>query len=197
MYITKIENFGKSKIKVYIDEEYRFWLYNRELKKHPIKEDTEISEADFEELYKLNLIRSKKQILNLLKRMDKTRQEVIKKLEQAGYPEDIISDTLAYIDSYNYLDDERYARQFVRYKRTSKSKREIENQLLIKGVSKDIITGAILEEYGSEDKAIQKAIKKKAKGNQELTKEKNTKLAAYLYSKGFNFDLIKKHLDIY
>ena len=163
MYITKIEDFGKSKIKIYIDEEYKFWLYKKELNKFSVNEDNEISLEQFEKLYLLNLTRAKKQVMNILKRMDKTRHEIIKKLQQAGYIENIIIETLEYIDGYKYIDDERYARQYVRYKRDSKSKREIQNALLLKGVSKEIISQALLDEYESEDTAIIKAINKKKK----------------------------------
>lgn len=196
MYITKIENFGKSKIQIYIDEEYKFWLYNKDLKKYLLKEDDILSQTQYEELYNLNLLRAKKQIINMLKRVDKTRFEVTCKLEHAGYSEDIISKALEYIDNYNYIDDERYARQLVRYKRDNKSKKEIQNILLIKGVSKEIIQQAILEGYGSEETAIKNAINKKTRNCSEFSQDQKRKLASNLYNKGYNLELIKKHIDI-
>ncbi len=196
MYITKFENFNNNKIKIYIDEEYKFWLYNKELKKYDIEEDMEMSIDQYEELYGLNLLRAKKQIMNTLKRVDKTRQELINKLKQAGYNEEIIGATIEYIDSYNYIDDGRYACQYVRYKRTTKSKREITNQLLIKGVAKDIIEQAIYDEYGSEDVAIKNAIKKRKRSSRDFSDEDKRKLTNNLYNKGFDLDLIRKNLDL-
>ncbi len=195
MYITKIENFGKSKLKIYVDEEYKFWLYKKEINKHSINEDEVISLEQYNELYMLNLSRAKKYVLNILKRMDKTRQEIITKLTQAGYTDNIINETLAYIDNYNYIDDERYARQYVRYKCDNQSKREIMNALLLKGVSKETAMLAISDEYKDEEAAIIKAIKKKRRLNQELSENDKRKLLSSLYRKGFDLDLIKKHIE--
>ncbi len=195
MYITKIENFGKSKLKIYIDEEYRFWIYSREIKKLSINEDEEISAEKYNKLYKLNLSRAKRQVMNILQRMDKTKHEIITKLKQAGHNDDIISETLVYIDGYNYIDDEKYARQYVRYKRDNLSKREIVNKLLIKGVSKEVAMEAILDEYESEETAIIKAINKRRRTNQELSEDDKRKLSASLYRKGFELDSIRKHIE--
>ena len=195
MYITRVENFGKSKIKIYIDEEYKFWLYSKEASKFSIDENKELTDAQYNELYVLNLTRAKKQVLNILKRMDKTEKEIITKLGQAGYTDVIISETLDYINSFNYIDDERYARQYVRYKRDSHSKREIMNGLLLKGVSKEIAIEAIEEEYESEETAILRAIKKRRRANEDLSDEDKRKLTANLYKKGFDLELIKRLLD--
>lgn len=196
MQITKIENFGKSKIKIYVNEEYKFWLYNKDLNKYPIKEDDDISLEEVEEFLSLNLSRAKKQILNLLTRMDKTRKEVINKLKQSGYPENIIKETLAYIDGFNYIDDKRVARQFVRYKRDTKSKKQIQNQLLVKGVSQEDIEQALQDEYKSEETAIKNAIKKKRRNDEEFSKEDKQKLASSLFNRGFELEIIRKKLDL-
>ncbi len=197
MHITRIESFRNNKIKIHIDGELKFWLYKKDLKRYTIEEDAQLSPEEYDVFYKLNLQRGKKQVLNLLQRMDKTRQEVIRKLQESGYCEEIIYDIMKYIDSYNYLDDDKYARQYIRYKRESKSKREIERTLIIKGVSKDIIGQAISEEYGSEDEAIKKAIKKKNRSdNCDLSQDDLQKLMVYLYNRGFNMDIIRKHINI-
>lgn len=195
MHITKIEKFGKSKVKIYIDEEHKFCLYSKELSKYKVNEDDELTAEEYEELYQLNLKRSKKYALNVLKMMDKTRYEIVTKLRQAGHNDDIIEKTLEYIDNYNYIDDARYARQYIRYKRDYKSKREIKNLLLKKGVSKDIIEEALLEEYKSEETALKKAINKKIRGKDELSEKEKRRLMMNLYNKGFELDLIKKHLN--
>lgn len=195
MELTKIEDYGKNKIKIFIDDEYKFWLYKKEISKYSYIEEEQISTGQYNELHALNLLRAKKQVLNLLKRMDKTRQEVIRKLKQAAYNDEIIEQTLGYIDTYNYIDDEKYARQYIRYKRDNKSKREITNVLMIKGVAKDIIERALDQEYETEEVAIIKAINKKRLGKEELSENSKEKLRTTLYNRGFSFDLIKKHLN--
>lgn len=196
MKITNIEKFTRNKIKIYIDYEYKFWLYERDLKKYYIKLENELSHEDYQELFDLNLKRAKLQVLNLLKRMDKTRYEVLQKLKQSGYNEDIIKQTLDYIDSYNYLDDKKYAKQYVQYKKEEKSKKEIENYLLRKGLSKDLIKEALEKEYDSEEIAIVKVIHNRTKGRDTITDKEKQKIISNLIRKGFKYDLIKKHIKI-
>lgn len=195
MYITRVEKFGKSKVKIFIDEECKFCLYGKELSKYRINENDEITAEEYEKLYQLNLTRAKKYTLNILKMMDKTRCEIISKLKQAGYNDEIIDKTLEYIDSYNYIDDERYARKYVRFKRDNKSKREIMNLLLKKGVSKDVIEEALLGEYKSEETALKKAINKRKRGKDELSEVDKSRLMANLCNKGFDYELIRKYLQ--
>ncbi|HHX55649.1 MAG TPA: regulatory protein RecX [Clostridiales bacterium] len=195
MYITRVEKFGKSKVKVYIDEECKFCLYSKELSKYKINENDEITEEEYEKLYQANLTRAKKYTLNILKMMDKTRYEIIRKLKQAGYNDEIIDKALEYINSYNYIDDARYASKYVRFKRDSKSKREIMNLLLKKGVSKDIIEDALFGEYKSEEIALIKTINKRKRGKDELSEEDKRRLMTNLCNKGFDYELIKKHLQ--
>jgi regulatory protein len=50
-------------------------------------------------------------------------------------------------------------------------------------------------EYDDEENAIKKAINKKNKDVEMMTKEDKLKLSAYLYRKGFSMDLIRKYVD--
>ena len=44
MKITNIEKFNRNKIKIYIDYEYKLWLYERDLKKYYISLEDELSD---------------------------------------------------------------------------------------------------------------------------------------------------------
>ena len=88
MLITKLLEQDKSKIKVYIDDEYVFWLYKKDIIKYEIAEGKEITSEVFNEL--LNDIvynRAKQKSLSLLKFMDRSEYEIRKKMTDAGYPE--------------------------------------------------------------------------------------------------------------
>ena len=196
MIITKLEEINKGKVKVYIDNEFHFCLYHKDLMVYQLAETDIISDLVYQDIY-INVIlrRAKQKALAILKYMDRTEQELILKLKQADYADNIISDVITYIKKYNYIDDLRYSANYIRFKKETKSKRQIYGELIQKGVEKEYIEQAFCEEYEDEDAALQKAIKKKTNNINNLTKEEKLKLISGLYRKGFQLDSIKKYIS--
>lgn len=196
MYISKLEEIDKNKIKVYIDDEYHFLLYKKDIKIHHLREEEEISDLKYEDILKNTVLRRGKQkALSILKYMDRSEQELRTKLKHAEYTDSNIEIILDYVKQYRYVDDERYAMQYIRYKKDNKSRKQLQMELIQKGIEKDQINAAFDEEYMDEDQAIIKAIAKKCKNIDELTYEEKMKISAYLYRKGFQVDIIKKYLN--
>lgn len=197
MIITKLEEFHKNKLKVYLDEEYAFPVSISDEKNIGLEEGMEISE---ETLAKLLLVivfpNAKQKAISLLKFMDRTEKELKYRLSLELYPEDIIEKAIAYAKEYGFINDERYAESYIRSRREKKSKMVIKNELLMKGINKEIIDNIFLSEYQSEEEdpemiAIRKAIDKKVGDVSSLTREEKQKLIAYLYRKGFQMDKIR------
>ena len=202
MIITKLEEINKSKVKVYIDYEYAFLLYQKDIANYQLMEGSEITPLVYEELLnKIVFLRAKLKALALLKFMDRTELELRNKLKDAGYTEEIVDKTIAYINSYGYLNDERLTSSYVRNRMNTKSKLMIKLELQQKGISNDTIDQVFKEEYekdGQEDAeviAINKAIAKKVKSTTELNYEEKQKLIAALYRKGFDIGKVKQILD--
>ena len=211
MRISKLEVVEKIKTKVYIDEEYHFLLYPQDMRLYKLEEGMELTDKEYEKIIKDTVLRRGKQkALTLLEHMDRTEYELILKLKISGYSQSIIDTIIAYVKSYHYIDDARYASQYIRYKKESKSKKQIQMELMQKGIASNFIEIAMDEEYfseeyfdgkeeledGPEDIAIKKAIYKKIKEKNidELDEKERTKLMGYLYRKGFSTDLIRKHM---
>lgn len=195
MVITHLEELDKGKFKVYIDHEYHFCLYKKDINLYQLTEDMEMTDGIYTDIYNMVLKRAKQKAMAILKHMDRTESELEFKLKQAGYSESIISDTMAYIKSFHYIDDSRYALNYIHFKKDTKSKRKIIAELSQKGIDSSLIEEAFIEEYESEDLAIQKAISKKTKDVSTLSEEEKAKLAASLYRKGFQLDFIKKYIN--
>ncbi len=196
MIITKLEDSHNGKIKVYIDDEYHFNLYQKDLKIHLLKENEMITEAVYQDIYKNTVLRRAKQkALAILKFMARTEQELVLKLKQAEYTDFVISEVLTYVKNYHYIDDKKYACNYIRSKKDSKSKRRIYSELIQKGIEKMNIDQAFCEEYEDENFALQKAMTKKNKNINDMTEEEKVKLTASLYRKGFSLDLIKKYIE--
>lgn len=200
MHVTKLVEEDKSKIKVYIDEEYAFVLYKKDIIKYEIEEGKEISSETFHELLSdLVYNRAKQKALSLLKFSDRSEYEIRNKLSEAGYSQSVIENILSYLYEYNYLNDERFASNYIRIRKESKSKLLIRNELLSKGIDKCLIDRIVSEEYLSNDEdpeeiAIRKAIAKKTSDPSDLTWEKRQKLIASLYRKGYDIEKIKQNL---
>jgi len=195
MIITQLEELEKGKVKVYIDEEYHFLLYKKDIKVHHLEENEVISDIIYEDIVVNTVLRRAKQkAIAILKFMNRTEQELIIKLRQADYTDSIITNVIDYVKSYHYIDDARYAVDFIRSKKDSKSKRQLQTELMQKGISKEHLEQAFYEEYIDEDIAVQKAIAKKNKNLENMTKEEKLKLSSYLYRKGYQLDLIKKYI---
>lgn len=200
MIVTKLELQNPGKIKVFIDEEYAFFLEEKDMELYILKEGDEIGSEMFHEITeKLLWERSKQKAVNLLKFADRSEQELRSRLSEAGFHDSIIDRTIAYVRQYGYLDDARYAANYIRTRMNRKSKLVIKGELVQKGIKKDLIDGIIEQEYGEDEdaelQAIKKIIEKKTKSAEDLTPEKKEKLIASLYRKGFEIGKIKQLIN--
>ena len=135
----------------------------------------------------------------LLLHKDRTKQELIDRLNGAKFSDEAIDAALEYVISYGYIDDMRYAKGYTDYHKTSKSKREIKRKLKEKGISDEILT-AVFSDYQTEDGedpeeiAIKALIEKRLKGIpiSDLSYEEKQKQMRYLAGKGYPIDMIRR-----
>lgn len=131
-------------------------------------------------------------VLRYLTYRERSTKEVQNYLDnlplKSGFSEKIIDKIL----SYNYLNDERFCKIFISSLISkNKSKREIYQKLLQKGIDKKVAEHHLFQDYSSdiEDRVIMqqldKAIRKYTKYNQS---EKKRRCYNYLTRKGFSSD---------
>lgn len=139
--------------------------------------------------------KAKHRALYLLERMDRTEQELRQKLAQ-NYEPDIVEEALAYVKQYHYIDDMRYAKNYIAWRSQTKSRRLIEQELVLKkGVAKDIVRQAF-EESETEDECllIRRWMEKKKFHPEMATKEEQQKFYLFLMRRGFNSQDIQREL---
>ena len=203
MIISEIKELDKKRVKVYIDNEFAFVLYKGELRDYIIKEGQELSESNYQEIMDVVLPkRCKLRAMNLLQKKDYTEKQLHDKLSEGLYPREIIDDAIHYVKAYHYLDDERYARDYITYHMSIRSKNRIIQDLSGKGISKDIFMPIVEELYVEEDSDVElDQIKKlliKKHFDPELTEYKEKqKIMAFLMRKGFQMSDIRKAMDLY
>ena len=192
MIVTSIEQHTKTKVKVCLDNRTDFQLYTREIDKYSIIEGEELSNYD-EILSEVLIPRAKKRAMHLLEKMDRTKADIRSKLRRNGYPDEAINAAIEYIESYNYLNDERYAYMYVRNYCNSRSRNRIMQDLYRKGVDKDTINDAIESEYSvDEEELIKMYIIKRGYDVDNASMKDRDKMFRFLISKGFPLDEIQR-----
>ena len=201
MIITAISplDHGKGKAQVSFDEKEALILYISEIKKLGMEEQMFVSEELYHRLfYEIVGKRAIKRAMHLLEKMDRTEQQLRKKLLEGGYPNELVEEAIAYVKSYHYIDDERYARTFIRLNQDRRSIGRMKMDLFAKSISSDTIDRAINEEYETlPETLIQKLIEKKNFDPDTATRQETAKMYQYLFRKGFSRDeimhVLKEH----
>lgn len=197
--ITKIEigKKNKERVNIYIDEEYAFSI-SLEL---VYKENLKVNEnVDIERLGTLakedNYIRCKNSSIRIIERSYKSEKEMKDKLLLKGYDERTIERTLDFLKEYNFLNDENYARIYVKDKIKAEGKRKIKYTLIRKGIDDNLIEDELSKVLSDDLKeaALALALKKyNTLKKRENDKYKlSQKLYRFLASKGYDFDLISQ-----
>ena len=203
MIISEIKELDKKRVKVYIDNEFAYVLYKGELRDYSIKEGQELSESNYREIMDVVLPkRCKLRAMNLLQKKDYTEKQLHDKLSEGLYPREIIVDAIHYVKAYHYLDDERYARDYITYHMSIRSKNRIIQDLSGKGISKDIFMPIVEELYIEEDSdveldQIKKLLSKKHYDPEQSDFKEKQKIMAFLLRKGFQMSDIRKAMDLY
>lgn len=200
MTVTDIKPITKSRYRIVLDEELTFVLYKGEMNRLHIRRGEEIMEDTYSRIFHEILPkRARLRCMNLLQTKDYTRRQLENKLKQGEYPEKIIEDAIAYVESYGYINDEEYVRNFIEYNSDKKSRMRIENDLMRKGVRRELI-GEIFDELKEsgmeidEITMIQKLLLKKNYHSQSATDKEKRKMYAFLSGKGFCSDVISRAL---
>ena len=172
---------------VYIDEQLAFVLYKGELSRYKIKKDKEISDETYREIIEEVLTkRAKVRCIYLLTSMDRTEYQLRTKLKQGGYPDEAIDGAIDYVKNLHYIDDNRYAQYYIDGRTGSKSKQQITQDLLRRGISKELIH-SIYEQKEPEDETeqIRKWVEKKRVDLETADPKEINRLYGFLMRKGF------------
>ena len=204
MQITDIVELDKKRSKVFIDGEYAFVLYKGELRNFKIEAGNEISQSLYDEITGTVLSkRVKLRAMNLLQKKDYTEKQLRDKLNEGLYSQELVDEAIDYVKSFRYLDDDRFARDYITYHMSMRSRNRIIQDLVQKGIGKDIlmpIMEEIYEEAGSESgedvelEQIQKLLIKKHYDKDMEYKDKQ-KIMAFLMRRGYSMDKIRRAME--
>lgn len=200
MTVTQVEPVTgtKTKYKVYLDGQLAFVLYKGELSRYRIRVGEPLGEEERGAVYDMLFKRAKLRAMHLLNDMDRTEDQLRKKLADGYYPAEIIDGALEYVKSFGYINDTSYAKRFIESRKDKKSRKEIYALLLKKGLSKDLIEEALKEVWQEEDslEAIRNLIRKKRFDPGKATDKEKQKMLAYLLRKGYRYEEARQVIQV-
>ena len=188
MEITKIQALTKQKYRIFLDGESAFAVYKGELSRYHLEEGAVLPPEVYEEL--VNRVLKKRATLramHILERTDKTEAQLRRKLEESEYPKEAVESAIAYVTSYGYLDDRRYAEHYIEWKKQGKGKARLKMELVQKGISREIIEEALEStDFGETREMIRQIILKKRKTDIPMNEKEKQRIYGFLMRKGFS-----------
>ena len=139
------------------------------------------------------------QLAQLCARAEHCQYELIEKMRRWEMSDEAQARVMQRLVSERYVDDERYARAFVRDKiRYNKwGRRKVEQALWMKHIDDDIRSRALSEvddeEYLSVLRPLLKQKRRSIKAASDY--ERNQKLVKFALGRGFTFDIIRQCID--
>lgn len=140
-----------------------------------------------------------KKAMDLLLRQDRTKKELQERLYRSGFSEEVSCYAIEYVEGFGYINDRRYAENYIAFHKGSRSRKELRYKLAGKGIPDDILVETLME-YTAEDEeqALSEQIKKRLKGRRPevLEQSERNKIVRYLAQKGFGLSAIKRQIEI-
>lgn len=212
MKITSISIQAKNpnRVNISVDGKYRFSMDLYQLTELGLKKDQVVSEEDlarydeesqFGKLYASTLEycvmrpHSAKEVRDYLWRKTQTRLYKTRHTgeikQREGVSQSLADRVFDRLLEKDYIDDHKFASYWVENRNQAKgsSRRKLENELRVKGVSSPIIDLALSTTERNDSEEIQKIIAKKRRRYPD-----DQKLMQYLARQGFSYDDIKSAL---
>ena len=198
MIVTRVVKKGKSDVTIYFDNDSLLFLAVEVFLKSGLKKGDEISEDRFSSLIELNkLFHIKQRAFRLLGRRQHSSSELRRKLWNKDYEQKLIDEVIEDLQKNGYLNDSDFILEFVAEKSNTKnwSSKKIKGELFKRGVASKLIDEMLSEQPTESD--LESAMKLAKKKYEVLMKRKlepkdlRNILLTYLFSKGFEYDLIK------
>ncbi len=202
MIITEMVPVGKTRTKVWTDYGESFVLSNREILQYGICLGKELPDAVRQEIWE-NLFHSAiRKCGELLKNMDYTEKSLRAKLLQKGYPEEIVSRAVDSMKRAHYVDDVRYAQNYLQSHISGRSILKIRMELKARGISDEILENSFSkweeenEIYAAEKEReqIRVLLRKRHYDAEQAGWQERQKVTAFLMRKGYSSERIHEVL---
>ncbi len=185
--VNKLQNKAK-RYQIRLDNGADFVLYAGEVRRMGLVEGEELSEEEYANLLSDTLIpRARQRALHLLEKQDRTESNLRQKLREGGYPTEVVDEAVAYVKSFHYVDDRRFAENYVYFHKDKRSRQRIRQDLLMKGIDKELADDVLERDYGTDERAlINELLEKKQYNPETADKKEQARMYRFLASRGFS-----------
>lgn len=197
MKITALKQQVKNpeRVSFFVDGKYSFSLSLDQLLAQKLKNNDELSEADVARLKKISADgKLRGRALEWLMNRPHSEREFRDYLYRKQAEPDQIDGLVEEFTQKGYLDNAKFTVWFSELQaRRNKSDRQIKAELFKKGISREVVAETLEQAEENEDRRLKLLIEKKSK----LSRYKNDpqKLAKYLTSQGFSWQIVKAQLN--
>lgn len=142
---------------------------------------------------------ARRKAMLLLEHMDRTEKGLSDRLRQAGFSAEAVEDAMNYVRSYGYLNDLRYAENYISFRINSKSRQKILQELTGKGIDRETALSAWESaaevETPDELAVLRSTVLKKYQEETVLDEKAMRRLQGFLLRRGFSYGDISHVLD--
>lgn len=197
MIVDRIEPLDKRRCKVFLDGDFAFVLYKGEIRRYRLTEGEELSPSLYQEIFnEVILKRTRERALYLLQFSGRTEAELTKKLTDSFYPERAVRATVDFLKRYHYLDDEKFARNYIEIYGNKKSRAELKKALFHKGVDRECVEQLLSEQEPDERLQVKRLLEKRRYSSDMPLKDKQ-KTVAFLMRRGFSYETVRSEMELF
>ncbi|WP_091260521.1 RecX family transcriptional regulator [Aneurinibacillus thermoaerophilus] len=200
--ITRLERQKKNRhrINVYLNGEYAFAIHEDVLIKYRLNKGCELDEVEMRDVLEAEeKNRAEQYGLRYISHRSRTTEEVRQHLLAGGFPREVVEEVVQGFIQMKYLDDARYAQQWVeeRMRLKPRGRHLLRQELQRRGVDARLIEEAFhnMEQDVEESACLEVARKKYARQHFASYTEMRNKIGPFLQRKGFPLDIIAKTLE--
>jgi len=161
----------------------------------------ELSDQEIEKIISEDkTIRGKEYLLRLLSRRIYSRYEVSRKLNDKGYPKNVIAQLILWLENNNYINDELFAKMWAQFRLQNKpiGRYKLNQELRIKGIKQEIIQKVIDKTYNEIDELTlaRNLIKEKIVSSEiKNIRIDPKKIYNFLLRRGFSIEISRNIYD--
>ncbi len=190
-----IQSKNIDRANLYLDGSFRCGISRIVLGLHNIKIGSELSDSQLEELiFESEKDRAFNYALSYISRYTPTTKAMRNKLYEKGYTKLIVGYVIDKATGYGYLNDTEWAKCYVEFNKTVKGTARIKQELIAKGISRDIAEQVLVGVETNDDEVFELALKHSK--NQDIDDPKYiARLVRFLQYRGFGGDIIWSTID--
>lgn len=136
-------------------------------------------------------------VLRLLTYRARSTKEVLDYLNIKGFSEEIVKDITGEMTTYGYLDDQKFAQDFIAYRKArGNGLKKVCYELVLKGLDRQIVDDLVKEQFDEEEDLtrIETLLLKRSSGGETVDDRWLNRQVAFLRRRGFQDNLIMNAL---